>query len=89
MSEQSSEGAFRVLRHRDFRIFWLGHALSSIGTRMQEAALLWHLYTITNSAYALGAIGLVRVVPMLALSLVGVEGCARRDLKPRYVYSKC
>jgi MFS family permease len=38
---------------------------------MQSAAILWHVYTLTQSKYALGAVGLVRVVPLVALALAG------------------
>ena len=35
----------------------IGHGLSSIGTRMQEAAVLWHLYELSDSPWSLGADG--------------------------------
>src|SRR5207249_5768852 len=31
----------------------------------------WHLYSITHSPLALGMIGLVRVIPIVAFSLIG------------------
>jgi len=60
-----------VLRHRDFRLLWSGQVLSLVGSRMQGAALLWHLYVLTNSKYALGAIGLARVGPLVCFALIG------------------
>src|SRR5436309_12273725 len=38
---------------------------------MQGAALLWHIYQLTGSAFALGAVGLARLVPMLLFALLG------------------
>ena len=38
---------------------------------MQNAAVAWQVYLLTNSAVALGMIGLVRVVPIIVLSIVG------------------
>lgn len=63
--------AVSALRHRNFRLFWTGHAVSSVGTRMQQAGLLWHLYELSGSAVALGAMGAARLVPVLLTSLWG------------------
>lgn len=60
-----------VLRYRDFRLLWTGQVFSMIGSRMQGAALLWHLYVVTGSKYALGWMGLARVIPILVFALLG------------------
>lgn len=62
---------FAALRSPDFRNLWLGQIVSAAGTMMQFAALNWQIYDLTRSPVALGAIGLVRVVPILFLSLLG------------------
>jgi MFS family permease len=59
------------LRHRDFRLLWLGQFFSLAGTQMQQTAINWHIYILTNSAFALGLIGLTRVVPIVVFSLIG------------------
>jgi MFS family permease len=61
----------------------IGHGLSSIGTRMQEAAILWHLYELTESPWSLGALGLVRLGPILFLAIFG--GVAADTLDRRRV----
>lgn len=38
---------------------------------MQQAAVAWQIYLLTNSAVALGLVGLVRVVPIILLSIFG------------------
>ncbi len=38
---------------------------------MLRAAIAWHVYALTESAFHLGLIGLVQFVPVLALTLVG------------------
>lgn len=38
---------------------------------MLRAAIAWHVYALTNSAFHLGLIGLVQFVPVLSLTLVG------------------
>ena len=65
--------AFAALRHRNFRLLWGGQMLSMAGSMMQNAALLWHVATLVEPerrGLALGMVGLVRVLPILVLSLV-------------------
>jgi len=59
------------LRHRDFRIFWIGLLLSSIGSQFTTVAMAWQIYELTNSALQIGLIGLVRAVPQVAMLLFG------------------
>jgi len=46
---------------------------------MQVVALNWHVYLLTHSALALGFVGLTRVLPIIAFSLVGGVVADRRD----------
>lgn len=62
---------FPALNSRDFTIFWFAQFISNIGTQMQLVALNWHVYILTNSAFALGLIGLLRFLPILIFSLIG------------------
>ena len=50
---------------------WMGQLVSVTGSQMQLVAINWHIYLLTKSALALGAVGLVRVVPIILCSLVG------------------
>ncbi len=68
---QSRPSALAALRHRDFRLLWLGQFVSVTGSQMQLLAINWHVYLLTKSAFALGLVGLVRVVPIVLCSLVG------------------
>jgi MFS family permease len=43
--------------------------VSNVGLQMQSTAIGWELYDRTHSAYALGFVGLVALLPMLALAL--------------------
>ena len=63
--------AFSSLRHRDFRLLWLGQIVSVTGSQMQLAAINWHIYLLTHSALALGLVGACRAVPIILCSLVG------------------
>jgi MFS family permease len=76
-----SDRPYRVLRHRDFRLLWLSQLVSLTGSQMQTVALHWHVYLLTRSPLALGALGLTRVVPIIVFSLFGGITADRRDRK--------
>jgi MFS family permease len=67
----SNSSAFAALRHRDFRLLWLGQIVSVTGSQMQFVAINWHVYVLTKSAFALGLVGLFRGVPIIICSLAG------------------
>ncbi len=60
-----------ALRQRRFLFFWLGWLISIAGSRMQFWGLLWHVRTLSDQPIALGMVGLVRIVPIVAFSLIG------------------
>jgi MFS family permease len=60
-----------ALAHRDFRNYQIGNFVSNVGNRMQFAAILWHVYERTHSNSYVGALGLVRVVPLVVFGLFG------------------
>ena len=62
---------FVSLQYRDFRLLWIGQLISMAGSQMQQVAINWHVYLLTQSALALGLIGLVRFVPIIVFSLLG------------------
>jgi MFS family permease len=62
-----------ALRHRNFRLLWVGQVVSFSGTMMQMAAVLWHVSLLVppnRKGLALGLVGLVRVLPIVCFSLV-------------------
>jgi len=63
--------AFSSLRHRDFRLLWMGQIVSVTGSQMQMVAINWHIYLLTHSALALGLVGLFRAGPIILCSLLG------------------
>jgi MFS family permease len=68
---RTERGAFVSLRHRDFRLLWMGQIVSVTGSQMQLAAINWHIYLLTHSALALGLVGACRAVPIIVCSLMG------------------
>jgi MFS family permease len=59
------------LRHRDFRLFWTGLLLSSIGSQFTAVAMAWQIYELTNSPLQIGLMGLARGVPQVVMLLFG------------------
>jgi MFS family permease len=57
-----------ALRHRDFRLLWLGLFVSVGGSMMQAAAILWHVREVSPDPIMLGLVGVMRVAPTLALA---------------------
>lgn len=63
-----------ALKHRNFRLLWCGLLISFSGSMMQMAAVLWHVSLLApagQKGLALGFVGLVRVIPILVLSIAG------------------
>ncbi len=78
--------AFGALRHRDFRLFWGGAAISHVGTWMQQVAQGWLIYQLTGSALAVGLSGLFLSVPFVTMSLYAGTVVDRVDRKRVLVY---
>jgi MFS family permease len=60
---------YAALRYPDFRFLLIGRFITSFGTEMLSFAIAWELWLRTHSAFALGLVGLVQVIPVLVLSL--------------------
>jgi len=68
-----SRQSFVALQHRNFRLIWIGLFVSFTGSMMQNAALLWHVSLLVSpdrKGLALGFVGLARVVPIIAFSML-------------------
>ena len=64
---------FRALRSRNFRLFFIGQAISLIGSWMTRLATAWLVYRLTDSAFLLGVVSFAGQVPSMVLPpLVGV-----------------
>src|SRR5258706_6289919 len=62
---------FIALRHRNFRLFWFGQAISLIGTWMQTTAQAWLVLVLTHSATDLGIVIALQTLPTLVLGPYG------------------
>lgn len=72
-------GAFRSLRHHNFRLFLVGQVVSVTGTWMQQLALGWLVYRLTHSAFLLGVVGFASQIPSLFLAPFGGVWADRWD----------
>jgi MFS family permease len=78
--------ALTALRHRNFRLIWIGLLLSFTGTWMQNAALLWHVSLLVppeRKGLALGLVGFFRFFPIVIFSIISgvvADAADRRKL---------
>jgi MFS family permease len=70
---QSVGYTFRALESRNFRLFFFGGMVSLLGTWIQNLAIGWMVYRLTDSAFYLGLVGFAGQIPALILGpLAGV-----------------
>ena len=67
--EAGPHDPYAAFRFGGFRLFTIGNLLSIVGRQMLAVAVEWEIYARTHSATALGLVGLVIAVPVVALSL--------------------
>ena len=60
---------YAPLRYRDYQLLLVGRFITSFASEMLSFAIGWELWLRTHSAFALGMVGLVQVVPVILLSL--------------------
>ena len=73
----------RPLRHRDFRLLFIGQAASFLGSMVTYVALPYQVYTLTHSSLRVGLLGLVEFGAVMAAALAGgalADGVDRRLL---------
>ncbi|MCI1273820.1 MAG: MFS transporter [Clostridiaceae bacterium] len=59
---------FRALKYKNYRLFFFGQCISLIGTWIQQVAMSWLIYKLTNSAFLMGLVCFVSTLPALILS---------------------
>lgn len=73
----------RALRHRGYRLFFCGQAVSLMGSWMQMVAQSWLVYRLTGSAEMLGLVAFAAQIPVFVFGLLGgaiAESLRRRRL---------
>jgi MFS family permease len=73
-------GPFAAFGNPGYPFFWSSSVLASMGITTQTAIAQWQVYTLTDSAFQLGLVGLMNVLPVI---LFGVFGGAFADVADR------
>ena len=68
----------RAFRSRNYRLFFLGQGVSLIGTWMQQIAMGWLVYRMTNSAFA-GSYWVCRANPRLFCCILCRSFCRQGE----------
>ena len=79
---------FAALKHRNFRLFFVGQLVSLIGTWMQATAQGWLVYQLTGSKVLLGTVAAVGSLPLLLLSLWGGSVADRHSKRTVIFYTQ-
>lgn len=75
-----------VFRHRAFALLWAGRLFTTIAIMAQSVAIGWQVYSIARLTYSIeqssflvGMVGLAQFLPMFALALLAGETADRYD----------
>ncbi len=80
---------FSALYHKNFRYFWIGQAVSTIGGMIQVTALSWYVYKISGSPFLLGLMGVFEFGPVLLLTLFAGVLIERFPKKNILLFTQC
>ena len=61
--------AASAFRHRNYRLFFAGQAISLVGTWMQQVAQGWLVLTLTGDPFWLGVVAGAQFLPVMVLGL--------------------
>jgi MFS family permease len=78
-ADRSNHDPYAALRISNYRQYLWGSFLALIGRQAVTAVAIWQVYQWTHSSTALGLVGLVNVLPLLALSLPAGAIADRHD----------
>lgn len=80
--------ALSALRHRNYRLYWLGQLSSVLAQNMDGVAQSWLVLELTNSPLLLGLTGLSFAIPTIALTLLGGVIADRADRRRIMIFSQ-
>ncbi|PZP43585.1 MAG: MFS transporter, partial [Pseudopedobacter saltans] len=70
---------FRVFNSKNYCLFFIGQLISRFGTWMQRTAVIWVVYTMTNSILMVGLTTFAEQFPSFILSPAGGITADRHD----------
>ncbi len=79
---------FAALKHRNFRLFFVGQLVSLTGTWIQSTAQGWLVYQLTGSKVLLGTVAAVGSLPMLLFSPWGGSVADRHSKRTVVLYTQ-
>jgi MFS family permease len=81
MASVTSARTGQLFGHQPFLLYFWGRVFSEFSYQMVTVAVGWQLYALTNSAFALGVLGLVEFAPTALLIFVAGHAADRYDRK--------
>ena len=73
---------------RDYRRLWIGLTLSLTLGEVTYVALPYQVYRLTGSTFAVGAIAIVELIPLLSLTLIGGAAADALDRRRLLVWTE-
>src|SRR6266516_1513889 len=84
----SSRGPFAAMRHRNYRLFWIGQVLSLVGTWMQSVSEPWLVLLLGGSPLQLGIVLALEFAPSTVLAPLGGVLADRMDKRKVIIWTK-
>ena len=80
--------SIRALRHRNFRLYFIGHAISTLGAWVQMVALSWLVYRLTDSSAVLGITTCTSLLPQLLVGSIAGAWIDRHDKRRLLLFTQ-
>lgn len=78
----------RALNSRNYRLYFIGQLVSLAGTWMQQIAMSWLVYRLTESALILGVMGFASQLPILLFAPLGGVWSDRFDRRRLLIWTQ-
>lgn len=78
----------RSLRHKNYRLFFIGQSLSLFGTWMTIVAINWFAYRLSPNAATLGIVNFAGQIPMLLFTALAGVWLDRIDLRRTLIFTQ-
>jgi MFS family permease len=78
----------RVFRHRNYRVFYAGQTVTLIGSWIQEVALAWLVYRLTDSPFLLGLVFFVSKAPIFFVTPFAGMIADRMDRRKVFIVTR-
>jgi len=79
MKNLSELNLFRAFRSTNYSLYFIGRAVSQFGTWMQRTAVVWLVYSLTQSSFLIGVTLFAEIFPSFLFSVAGGVAADRYD----------